>query len=73
MKLGPHMYHLNTFLSDRNEDGSEWAAGWGIQKTVQKCYEINIISALTRPNNSLKNAMNLGFSLLSSSSIWLYL
>ena len=37
MKLGPDMYHLNTFHFDRNEGGSERAGGWGIQKTIKKC------------------------------------
>ena len=39
--------------------------GAGIQKPIKKCHEINIISALTRPNNSLKKAMKLGGFLLS--------
>ena len=30
------------------------------QKPTKKYHEINIISSLTRPNNSLKNATNLG-------------
>ena len=40
--------------------------GWGgsqalkNQKPTKKCHEINIISSLTRPNNSLKNATNVG-------------
>ena len=37
-----------------NEGGSELAIGRGIQKTIKIFHEINIISALTRPNNSLK-------------------
>ena len=54
MKLGRDMYHVNTFHLHQNEGGSELAAGRGIQKTIKILYEINIISALTRPNNSLK-------------------
>ena len=42
-----------------------------IKKAMKKCHEINIISALTRPKNSFKNAMNVGFFFLSSSTIWL--
>ena len=76
MNLGRDMYHLNTSHLHQNDGGSEWAEGKGsggcIQKAMKKCHEINIISALTRPNNSLKNAMKLGFFLLSSLTIWLY-
>ena len=61
MKLGPEMYHLNTFYLHPNEGGSELAAGRGIQKTIKILYEINIISALTRPNNSLKKLRTSGF------------
>ena len=61
MKLGPEMYHLNTFYLHPNEGGSELAAGRGIQKTIEILYEINIISALTRPNNSLKKLRTSGF------------
>ena len=60
MKLGPDMYHLNTFNLQQNEGGSDLTGGRGIQKTIKKCHEINMISALTRPNNSLKNATNVG-------------
>ena len=66
------MYHVNTFHLHQNEGGSELAAGRGIQKTIKRCHEINKISALTRPNNSLKKAMNVGVFLLSSLTIWLY-
>ena len=72
MKLGPEMYHVNTFHLDQNEGGSELAAGRGIQNTIKRCHEINKISALTRPTNSLKKAMNVGIFLMSSLTIWLY-
>ena len=55
------MYHLNTFRLRPNEGGSELATGRGIQKTIKILYEINIISALTRPNNSLKKLRTSGF------------
>ena len=45
--------------------------GVRIQKPIKKCHEINIISALTQPNNSLKKAMKLGVFLLSSLTLWL--
>ena len=60
MKLGPDMYHLNTFHIHRNEGGIELARGRGIQKTIEKCHKISINVALTRPNNSLKKAMYVG-------------
>ena len=66
MKLAPGMYHLSSFHWQENEGGSELAAGRGIQKTVKICHEINKISALTPPYNSLKKAMNVGVFLLSS-------
>ena len=72
MKLGPEMYHVNTLHLHQNEGGSELTAGRGIQKTIKRCHEINKISALTRPNNNLKKAMNVGVFLLSSLTIWLY-
>ena len=46
--------------------------GGCIKKAIKTCHEIKIISALTRPNNSLKNAIKLGFFFLSSLTIWLY-
>ena len=60
MKLGPDMYHLNTFHIHRNEGGSGLAGGPGIQKTIKKCHKISINVALTWPNNSLKKAMYVG-------------
>ena len=57
MKLGPDMYLLNTFHIPKNEGVNEWVEGRGIQKTTKKCHEINKISTLTSPNNSLQNAM----------------
>ena len=36
--------------------------GWGrTQKAIKKSHEIIIISTLKRPNNSLKNVVNVGF------------
>ena len=53
----------------RDEGGR---SGGCIHKAIKKCHEIKIISTLTRPNNSLKKAMNLGVFLLSSLTISLY-
>ena len=61
MKLGPEKYHLNTFHMHPNEGSSELSTGRGIQKTIKIFHEINIISALTRPNNSLKKLRTSGF------------
>ena len=70
MKIGPAIYHLNIFHLNRYRGGREWAGkgggGVGIQKPIKKCHQINIISALTRPNNRLKNAMKVRFFLLWS-------
>ena len=73
------MYHLNTFQLQENEGDNQGAGGQRgagksggcIQKAMKKCHEINIISTLTSDKNSLKNAMNVGFFLLSSSTICL--
>ena len=72
MKLGPDMYHLNNFYLHQNEGGSELGGGRSIKKTIKRRHEVNIISALTGPNNSLKKSMKLGVFLLSSLTIWLY-
>ena len=70
MKLGPDMYHLKTFHLHQNEGGSDLAGGRGIQKTIKKCHEINIISALTWSNKFEKPYDGRVF-LLSSLTIWL--
>ena len=71
MKLGRDMYHVNTFHLHQNEGGSELVGRRGIQKSIKKCHEFSVNSALARSKNSLKKAINVGFVLLSSSSIWL--
>ena len=48
----------------KNEDVNEWVEGRRIQKTTKKCHEINKISTLTSPNNSLQNAMKVGVFLM---------
>ena len=74
MKLGPDMYHLNTFHLNRNRGGggSEWAGEGVHPKSIKKYHEINEIWNLTSNKNSLKNAMNFGSFLLSLLTIWLY-
>ena len=66
MKLGPDMHNLSTFHLHRKEGRKELAGGRGSEKTIKKCHEISIISALRGPNNNLKNAMKVGVFLLSS-------
>ena len=61
MKLGPYMYHLNTFHLHQNEGDSEGAGGERRQKTIRKWHEINIIWTFTGRKNSLENAMKVGF------------
>ena len=38
----------------------EWADKVHIQRNTKKCHEINNVSTLTLPNNSLQNAMKVG-------------
>ena len=40
MKLGPGMYHLNTFNIPKHEGTNKWAGGGRIQKTTRKYHEI---------------------------------
>ena len=54
------MYHLNTFFLPKNEGVNQWAGEKRTQKTTKKYHKINIISTLTWPNKSLKNAMKVG-------------
>ena len=63
------MYHLKISHLHENEGGSELAGWGGIQKNIKKCHEFSMNSALARPNNSFKNAINVGVFLLSSSRI----
>ena len=54
------MYLLNSFQIPKNEVVNEWVGegrGGHVQKSTKKCHEINKISTLTSPNNSLQNAM----------------
>ena len=61
MKLGPYLYHLNTFNIANNEGVNEWA-GWGgggglrNQKTTRKCHEIKRMSTLASSKTILENA-----------------
>ena len=58
MKLGPDMYHLNTFDIPKHEGVNKWAAeGVGcIQKTTKKCHEIKRISIIASSKTNSNNA-----------------
>ena len=56
MKLGPYLYHLNTFNIPNNEAVNEWVGRGCNQKTTRKCDEIKRISTLTSSKTSLENA-----------------
>ena len=60
MKHGQDMYHLKTSHLHNKEGGSDWAVGGRIEK-IKKCHQINKMPTLTSNQNSLKNAMNVGF------------
>ena len=51
-KLGPVMYHLNTFQYQKNEGDNQGGGGAGktggcMQKAMKKCHEFNKISTFT--------------------------
>ena len=52
MKLGPYLYHRNTFNIPNNEGVNEWMGGGCNQKTTRKCHEIKRISTLTSSKTS---------------------
>ena len=57
MKLGPDMYHLNTFDIPKHEGVNKWAGGGGrIQKTTRKCNEIKRISTFASSKTNSDNA-----------------
>ena len=47
MKLGPYLYHPNTYNIPDNEGVNEWASGGHYQKTTRQCHEIKKMSTLT--------------------------
>ena len=71
MKLGPDMYHLNTFNIPKNGGVNKWAAGGGgrNKKTTRKCHEIKRTLTLTSSNTSLKKAKEMGIFSLPSVTI----
>ena len=69
MKLGPYLYHLNTFHIPNNEGFNEWVGGECNQKTIRKCHEIKKISTLTSSKASLENAKEIEIFSLPSITI----
>ena len=72
MKLTWHMPHRNTFHIPKNEGSDERVSRGSIQKIIKKSCEMNKISNLTSPNNSLRNAKEVGIFLMKPLTIWLY-
>ena len=56
MKLGPDMYHLNTFNIPKYEGVNKWAGGGRNQKTTRKYHEIKRISIFTSSKTNSDNA-----------------
>ena len=56
MKLGPYLYHPNTFNIPNNEGVNEWVCAGRNQKATRKWHEIKRISTLTSSKTSLENA-----------------
>ena len=56
MKLGPDIYHLNTFNIPKHEGVNKWVGGGRIQKTTRKCHEIKRISTFASSKTNLDNA-----------------
>ena len=69
MKLGPYLYHLNTFNIPNNEGVNEWVGGGRNQKTTIKCHEIKRISTLTSSKTSSENAKEMDIFSLPSITI----
>ena len=69
MKLGPDMYHLNTFNIPKNEGVSEWVGRGRNQKATRKHHKIKRISTLTSSKTSLENAKEMGIFSLPSITI----
>ena len=67
----PRLYiSMRPFITQKLES-HPWGVRGRTQKTAKKCHEIHQVCNLTSRKNSLKNAMKVGFFLLSSRTIWL--
>ena len=64
MKLGPDIYQLKNFCLPKIEGVKEWAGEGCIQINTKTWHEINNISTLKSPNNTLGNAIKVGIILI---------
>ena len=69
MKLGPYLYHLNTFNIPNNDGVNEWAGGGTTKKTARKCHEIKRISTLISSKTILENVKEMEIFSLPSITI----
>ena len=60
MKLGPDMYHLNTFNIPKHEGVNKWVGRGRIHKTTRKCHEIKSISTFASSQTNADNAKEKG-------------
>ena len=60
MKLGPDMYHLNTFNKPKHEGVNKWTGVGCIQKITRKCHEIKRISTFASSKTNSDNAKEKG-------------
>ena len=56
MKLGPDMYHLNTFNIPKYDGANKWAGGRQNQKITRKYHEIKRISTFALSKTNSDNA-----------------
>ena len=69
MKLGPDMYHLNTFKIPKHEGVNEWAGGGRNQTNTRKSYEIKRVLNFVSTKTNSDNAKEKGIFSLSSITI----
>ena len=67
MKLGPYLYHLNTFNIPNNEGVDEWAGGGATIKPLESA--MKLISTLTSSKTILENAKEMEIFSLPSITI----
>ena len=66
MKLGPDMYHLNTFDIPKYDGVNKWAGGGHNQKITRKCHEIKRIATFASSKTNSDNAKEKGIFSLPS-------
>ena len=60
MKLGPDMYHLNTFNIPKHKGVNKWVGRGRIHKATGKCHEIKRISTFASSKTNSDNAKEKG-------------